>query len=116
MPGGDRTGPMGQGSRTGRGVGHCAGNAAPGFTAGSGGWGREGGRWGCSGFRNRRFWGYGRGYGAGGWAPVASPNPYEGLDPEAQMRALQNEAAALRRQMDDIQQRLAAMGTGPKNE
>jgi len=114
MPGGDRTGPMGQGSRTGRGFGYCTGNAAPGFTAGSGGWGRGGGRWGGAGFRNRRFWGSGRGYGVGGWMPAAYPQG--GMDPEAERRALQDEAAVLRRQMDAIQQRLATMGTGSQNE
>lgn len=31
MPGGDRTGPAGQGPRTGRGAGLCSGNSAPGF-------------------------------------------------------------------------------------
>jgi len=31
MPRGDRTGPAGQGSRTGRGAGYCTGNAQPGF-------------------------------------------------------------------------------------
>lgn len=37
MPQGDRTGPMGQGSRTGRKLGYCSGNNAPGFTKGFGG-------------------------------------------------------------------------------
>jgi len=31
MPGGDKTGPMGQGPRTGRGAGYCAGFNAPGY-------------------------------------------------------------------------------------
>lgn len=55
MPGYDRTGPTGQGSMTGRGMGYCnasrpAGNARPlgmGFRRGCGGGGR--------GFRNRFF-------------------------------------------------------------
>lgn len=43
MPGGDRTGPMGAGSMTGRGMGVCAGNARPGFGRGRGfGLGRQG--------------------------------------------------------------------------
>lgn len=108
MPGGDRTGPLGQGSRTGRGLGYCTGNPAPGFTAGYGGWGRGwGGRFG-GGFRGRRFWGYGRGWGA--WAPAVYPYPYSGAsDPEVERRALQDQATFLQRQMDDIQQRLASM-------
>ncbi|HDI60774.1 MAG TPA: hypothetical protein ENF48_10575 [Desulfobacteraceae bacterium] len=109
MPGGDRTGPLGQGSRTGRGLGYCTGNPAPGFAAGFGGWGR-GGRFG-GGFRGRRFWGYGRGWGA--WPPAAYPYPYSGApDPEAERRALQDQATFLQRQMDDIQRRLASMDKG----
>lgn len=47
MPGGDKTGPMGQGARTGRRLGYCSGNDAPGFERGFGfgaGLGRGGGR------------------------------------------------------------------------
>jgi len=51
MPGGDRRGPEGQGPRTGRAAGFCAGNDEPGFM--SRGWGRGGGG--------------GRGRGGGGW-------------------------------------------------
>ena len=32
MPAGDKTGPMGQGPRSGRGRGLCSGNSAPGYT------------------------------------------------------------------------------------
>lgn len=54
MPRGDRTGPRGYGSRTGRGLGFCNGYDSPGFTKGvgmglGGGWGRgrgRGGGWG----------------------------------------------------------------------
>ncbi|MDK2841457.1 MAG: hypothetical protein PWQ17_962 [Anaerophaga sp.] len=31
MPAGDRTGPMGQGPRSGRGKGFCSGNTTPGY-------------------------------------------------------------------------------------
>jgi len=56
MPGGDRTGPTGLGSMTGRGAGFCAGNQVPGYAnpvaggemrygfgggRGRGGWGRR---------------------------------------------------------------------------
>ena len=63
MPWGDRTGPLGLGPRTGRGLGFCSGFNSPGFTKGSGwgfgrGWGRGLGRgWG----RGRRGFGFGRG-------------------------------------------------------
>ena len=58
MPGGDRTGPLGHGSMTGRGLGFCSGNNTPGYNIpryGRGlrrGWNR--------GF-GRGFLGYGRG-------------------------------------------------------
>ena len=63
MPWGDRTGPLGLGPRTGRGLGFCSGFNSPGFTKGPGwgfgkGWGRGFGRgWG----RGRRGFGFGRG-------------------------------------------------------
>ena len=55
MPAGDGTGPDGKGSKTGRGLGYCAGNSAPGYTKSPGrrlnrGLGRIFGR----GRRNRR--------------------------------------------------------------
>ncbi len=53
MPRGDRTGPMGSGPMTGRGLGYCAGNPVPGF---------------MSPLPGRGFWGWGRGRGRGrGW-------------------------------------------------
>lgn len=52
MPGGDRTGPNGQGPMTGRGWGFCGGASEPG--AGYGGWGRRmRAGWGGRGGRNR---------------------------------------------------------------
>lgn len=62
MPRGDRTGPMGFGPRTGRGMGLCSGYPYPGFmNPGPGfGFGR--------GFGFRRGFGFGRGFGRGrGW-------------------------------------------------
>ena len=67
MPGGDGTGPWGQGPMTGRGLGYCSGNNAPGWTVpgpGRGmGYGRGRGGYGL-GLGLRRGWGGGRG---GGW-------------------------------------------------
>jgi len=71
MPGGDRTGPAGYGSRTGRGLGYCSGYDSPGFTKGAprggGGFGRGWGR----GF-GRGFWGRSRGF----WRRGYYPEPY----------------------------------------
>ena len=45
MPRGDRTGPTGMGSKTGRGLGYCMGNEEPGYAnPGFGYGGRRGGR------------------------------------------------------------------------
>ena len=44
MPGGDRTGPLGLGPRTGRGLGYCSGYNRPGFMSrafGRFGWAEE---------------------------------------------------------------------------
>jgi hypothetical protein len=64
MPGGDRTGPEGYGSRTGRSLGYCAGYSSPGFTKGVP--------------RGRGFGrGWGRGFGRGGYyPPEPEPVPY----------------------------------------
>jgi len=61
MPGGDRTGPMGAGPKTGRSMGVCAGFSNPGDTSPYQGGGRimRGGR----GMRR----GFGRGLGRRGW-------------------------------------------------
>ena len=66
MPFGDRTGPLGQGPRTGRGAGLCSGSAAPGSMnrgGGFGSFGRKGGGWG------RRNWF--QGTGLTGWQRAA---------------------------------------------
>ena len=52
MPGGDGTGPMGEGPMTGRAMGYCADNATPRFANPS---------------RGQDFWGLGRGAGGRGW-------------------------------------------------
>jgi hypothetical protein len=59
MPGGDRTGPWGLGSRTGRTAGYCAGYLTPGYA--NPGYGRVFGRGWGRGF-GRGFWGRGRGF------------------------------------------------------
>ena len=73
MPGGDGTGPIGQGSMTGRAAGFCAGFSNPGcanprYGRGLGrGWGRD--------FR-RGFWGRGRGFWWRGYEdPYYRPQP-----------------------------------------
>ena len=105
MPGFDRSGPMGQGSRTGRGMGYCTGYAQPGYGAGYGGAGFGRGRRGRGGgFRHRWFQNQGAPF-SGGWAPMPAAAP----NPEDERRALRDQAEALRRQLNEIDKRLAAL-------
>ena len=113
MPGGDRTGPLGMGPRTGRGAGYCSGSDAPGFVAGGGyrgrgigygrgcGFGRGGGR----GWRNRFH-----ATGQPGWVRFGAPYGVTAApDAESEKRALQNEAEALQAELVAVNQRLAAL-------
>lgn len=101
MPGGDRTGPMGAGPMTGRGAGFCAGSGIPGYPHRGFGRGVGGGRgWG-------RGWGRGKGARFHAWwqnAPVSQPRPND----ERQM--LEQEAAYLKNQAEQIQSRLNDLG------
>ncbi|WP_147819459.1 DUF5320 domain-containing protein [Salidesulfovibrio onnuriiensis] len=87
MPGRDGTGPMGMGSRTGRGLGVCTGANAP-----------RRGRWVGAGFGM----GY-RGYRWQGNVPAyapAAPNDRQ---------ALEERAALLEAELKDLQQRIAEL-------
>ena len=67
MPRGDGTGPMGRGSMTGRGMGHCAGFETPGYANS----GRLGGR------MRARGLGFGRGMGNAWGASMPLANSEE---------------------------------------
>ena len=67
MPGGDRTGPMGAGPRTGRAAGFCAGYGVPGYANPHGNWGYGFGF--GRGFGRGMGRGFGRGGGWGGFGP-----------------------------------------------
>ena len=112
MPGGDRTGPTGYGSRTGRGLGYCSGYDSPGFTKGTprggGGFGRGWGR----GF-GRGFWRRGRGF----WHRGYYPEPYCGPEPyyrdtypeynkESEKTYLENLVKDLEEEIKQVKQRL----------
>ncbi len=108
MPRGDGTGPSGQGPRTGRGMGFCNGNNAPGYA--NSGFGRGMGR--------------GRGFGRGratAYNPrgilrprfAQSPATPVYREPASEKEALEQEAKAveqeqkiLKQEMDDIKKRL----------
>jgi hypothetical protein len=113
MPGGDRTGPRGLGSRTGRGLGYCAGYDMPGYTKGPGlglgrGWGRGGG------IEYGRGFGYGRGRGGGYRVPIYGPvyKPFfaENIPiatPENQLNALKQEKEYLESQLSGMNNAIA---------
>jgi len=123
MPGGDGTGPMGLGSRTGRAAGYCAGYSVPGYMnpvpgRGFGGRGRGWfaygrGRGGGRGWRNGDYatgmpgWmraGYGYpAYGGGPYPYVAEPSAGD----EKEM--LKGEAEALKQELEDIQSRIQTL-------
>ena len=103
MPGRNRTGPMGQGPMTGRAMGSCADDAAPGiggFGRGMGcGMGRgRGGR----GQRNR-FWATG----LTGMQRAAAAAP---ITADQQREALEAHAAELEQSLANIRARLEELG------
>jgi len=97
MPRGDGTGPAGQGSMTGRGMGFCAGFNVPGFM--SGGFGRGMGR------------GLGMGRGRGfGWRartmqimPIQQPAV---ITEKQEKEFLEQELSALKEEMREIEARI----------
>jgi hypothetical protein len=80
MPGGDRTGPLGLGPRTGRAVGYCTGYNIPGYA--NPGYGRGFGRGWGRGF-GRGFWRRGRGFWWRGYSePYYRLQPYIDVYPQ----------------------------------
>ena len=100
MPGGDRTGPLGRGSMTGRGLGFCSGSTTPGYTNPS--YGRGFGR----GFR-RGYWGRGRSF----WWRDYKPEPYyptaqtkedEKIYLENMIKSLEEDINAIKERIKDL--------------
>ncbi len=120
MPGGDRTGPMGMGSRTGRGLGYCSGSGMPGYANDAFGRGFGTGFGRGRGFFGRGAFGGGRGrrnmfYATGqtGWMRFGGyPAQFQGADPELDKLALQRQAEALQSELDLIKKRLAELEAG----
>lgn len=121
MPGGNRTGPLGAGPRTGRAFGYCAGFEAPGYVTAPGG--RFFGRGMGMGWGRGRGRGYGMGRGGrGGWqgygpyAPPA-PGPYYGYpdgapyphSPQDEEEILRQEAQHLEASLKEIKERLVKL-------
>jgi hypothetical protein len=116
MPSGDRTGPWGYGSRTGRGLGYCSGTKHPGFiAAGPGfGFGRGRGRgFGRGAGFGRGFLRLGGGPFPGHFYPPAVPYAYqsevadvppvdEGAYLAEEARALEEELALINKRRDEL--------------
>lgn len=109
MPGRDRSGPMGRGAMTGKGLGPCGG----GYGQGGGGYGPSRGAW---GMRSGRSMGMGmrnRGRGSAlsfrsGMARFGRGFPFFGnRNSETEKQALKEEADMLGRQLKNIQDRLS---------
>lgn len=120
MPGGDRTGPAGQGPRTGRGAGYCGGSEMPGYANAYRGRGM-GRAWGRGrGFGMGRAWRRGRwahtgwtGYGPGWYppvAPMAAPAygayPPYAPSPDDELDALRQQAQMLKDELDAVRGRI----------
>ena len=122
MPRGDRTGPEGLGSRTGRALGYCAGYNSPGFTRGL----ARGG----AGFGFGR--GRGRGFGRGFWRwrrdfwpvgnypePYYIPGPYPENIPseytkDDEKEYLENMVKGLEEELDAVKRRLQELSKEKK--
>ena len=114
MPRGDRTGPIGMGSMTGRAAGFCAGYGVPGYANGIPGRGM-----------GMRF-GHGRGmgrrfnppfYGYGGYeTPSGYPPTYPKPDPGMESRMLKDQATALQSELESVNRRLAELETEREDE
>lgn len=98
MPGGDRTGPLGGGPGTGRGMGVCGGYIRPGLAYPAfgfrGGFGFGRGNAGF-GWRNRFY-----AAGIPGWAPLTPEQELDGL--KAQAEALRSQLEAIQKRMDEL--------------
>ncbi len=113
MPGGDRTGPRGEGARTGRGAGFCSGNESPGYMSPGPGYG--GGMRGGMGGMGRMGGGRGRGYrhiynatglprwARGGGYPEAQNDPAYAAD---DLGSLKQEADLIEKRLKSIIDRI----------
>ncbi len=103
MPWGDRTGPLGYGPRTGRGLGYCSGNNVPGYMVAGRGLGLGLGR----GFG--RGWGRGYGFRGVGWGRgYYAPTPYPYFaSAQDEKRYLEDRKKWLEEELKDINDRIS---------
>ncbi|RPJ08882.1 MAG: hypothetical protein EHM28_03075 [Spirochaetaceae bacterium] len=119
MPRGDRTGPNGFGSMTGRGMGYCAGHEAPGYMNPGAGMGYFGHG------RGGRACGFGRGHRnmyratglpgrfRGQQSEVISPAfDKPGISPKQEAEMLKNQVSYMQESIDSINRRIKDLETG----
>ena len=114
MPRGDRTGPEGQGPKTGRGAGYCAGNEAPGYANPTGRLGmgrgmrggRGGGRGAGRGMGRGAGMGQGRGFGRGNYTDSRTIPVYQEPSPEEERSYLENLLKTIENEMNDVKARI----------
>jgi len=119
MPGGDRTGPMGVGSMTGRAAGYCANFGAPGYVPPGHGWacGRGMG-WGRGFARGRGF--VGRAWGLSG-TPGGRRQAFAGSGPwavwqmtqEEELEYLKGQAGMLNEELEALNERVGQLEFRP---
>lgn len=120
MPLGDRTGPMGQGPRTGRALGFCSGYDSPGYTKGFGGGMGRGFKFGGGMGRGMGMgmgmgMGRGRGFGRGrffGWSYPGNYQDFPWMQPASkddEIKMLKSQAESLKRTQKDIEKRLSEL-------
>ena len=117
MPRGDRTGPMGSGPMTGRGMSYCGGFAGPGLMSPGpgygfgrgGGFGRGFGRgFGFGRGRGWRFGGFGR-FGGYPYPQATSYSPFEPLTEKQEMEALEEQSKILEDDLNQLKRRQAEL-------
>lgn len=109
MPGGDRTGPMGEGPMTGRAAGYCAGYDMPGYAPGPGYAGRGPGLgWRGGGGRGRRWRNWFHATGLPRWARFGGA-PAWNYGPYAEPVTQEQEVASLKARADWLNQELDAV-------
>ncbi len=125
MPGGDKTGPMGDGPATGRAAGYCAGFSTPGFmnpVPGRGSWGGGRGagfrgRGGGRGWRNRYYATGQPGWARAGWGPGPAPygTPFApSMTREQEVDLLREQANYFNEALEDIRKRIEELSAKDK--
>jgi hypothetical protein len=102
MPRGDRTGPLGEGPKTGRALGYCVGNEFPGYYYSGVAWGRGLGR------RFRGGMGPGAGYGRG-FHRRFGPFGGEFSQGVSDKTLIENEIRILKDQLSSLEEQLSKL-------